>query len=91
MAWTVETLNGVVDAELEALPPPETCHVTCALDFITSRSWLKTSASIEFASHTSSTCTARFGRCVLERARRYLASHLCHRHPPARGRGEGVR
>jgi len=38
MAWTVETLNGVVDAELEALPPPETCHVTCALDFITSRS-----------------------------------------------------
>ena len=37
MAWTVETLNGVVDAELEALPP-EPCHVTCALDFITSRS-----------------------------------------------------
>jgi len=25
MAWTVETLNGVVDAELEDLPPK---HVT---------------------------------------------------------------
>ncbi len=85
MAWTVETLNGVVDAELEALPADMRARFHHISNLIEEFGLDRVREPHVKHLH------GPLWEMRLSGARRHLASHLCDRHPPASGGGESLR